>query len=129
VVRWLATSKARIVSSVSPKKSSLTGSVRPGTKRSRMPPRTANSPTLANGGDALEAVALQPRDKSSILIWLPGLAGSPLSMAPPAAPRFCSSALTVTRRSPRCGFFAQRDQAAQRANRRADASALGETRS
>ena len=45
MVRWLAGSKERIDSSVSPKKSRRTGSSAPGTKTSRMPPRTANSPT------------------------------------------------------------------------------------
>ncbi len=44
VLRWVAGSKRRTLSIVSPKKSSRTGSPSPEGKMSMMPPRTAYSP-------------------------------------------------------------------------------------
>ena len=44
VERWLMASNERIASSVSPNRSSRSGSDVPGGKRSTRPPRTANSP-------------------------------------------------------------------------------------
>jgi len=43
-VRWVSTSKVRIDSRLSPKKSNRTGWSSPAGNRSRMPPRTAYSP-------------------------------------------------------------------------------------
>ncbi|MNL32572.1 hypothetical protein D3C87_1544330 [compost metagenome] len=129
VVRWLAGSKERIVSSVSPKKSSRSGSPLPGTKTSRMPPRTAYSPTSRTVATRSKPLRSRRAATSSMRTWLPGRAEKARLSITSCGEILCSAALTVTSTIAACGFLRWAIRALSAASLRADVSALGDTRS
>jgi hypothetical protein len=76
VVRWVSGSKARIDSSVSPKKSSRTGSAMPGANRSTMPPRMAYSPASRTVEARMKPLSSSHSVIPDMAMTLPGAAAS-----------------------------------------------------
>ena len=63
MLRWLATSKLRIDSTVSPKNSIRTGSYQSGAKMSRMPPRTRELAGQRHRAGIVKSAFGQPADE------------------------------------------------------------------
>ena len=112
VVRWVATSKARIDSSVSPKKSRRSGLRARRARRGRgcrraRRIRRPRAPSRRGRSRSSPAGAIS----AFMSTWLPGRARKVCASIAAAGGMRCSSALTVVRMTARCGCLRKRDHA------------------